>query len=384
MKNRLHLLRAITILLLCGCSVAVSQGTVPTSASQKGTLAASPTAPFSNSTVPSPTQKAAGDHGPGVRIPVTWSSLNLSGKLVYIAGIVKDSDLLIDIQSLDLETGEITTIFQAPSDGWIDAAAVSPDNKQLIISYPPPTTDPHGGQETLYAMPLDGSVSPQLLFAPASPKDHNFQPVWSPDGKYVYFALINYQPSSTAFEIMRVAYPDGKPENLLDGAYWPRVSEDGSQLVYVSVDPQTAVNRLFIARADGTQAHQVTLTGPSIPVIIDAPMFSPDDQSIIFSAPDSAQSSSPNWMDNLMGVTTAWAADGSIPSDWWSVPITGGKPEQLTHTHSLALYGSFSPDKKYIASYTSDEIFVMKPDGTGITALVNDIGGIPGTVNWIP
>jgi Tol biopolymer transport system component len=153
--------------------------------------------------------------------------------------------------------------------------------------------------------------------------------------------------------------------------------------VYVSVDPQTAVNRLYIANADGTDSNQIPLTGPSIPVIIDAPMFSSDNQSIIFSAPDTGQSSSPDWPDKLMGITTVWA-DGSIPSDWWSVPITGGSPQQLTHTHSLALFGSFSPDKKYIASYTSDEVFVMKPDGTGVTVLVSDIGGIPGTVNWTP
>jgi Tol biopolymer transport system component len=373
----------ILSLLLWGCSVDIARATTPASASQTGTLAASPTVSSPPSVTSIPTQKGAGDNGPGTKLPITWKDLNLSGKLVYIAGIIKDNDLLIDVQSLDLGTGEISTIFQTPSNGWIDAAAVSPDNQQLIISYSPPTDNPHGGQETLYRIPADGSQSPQLLFTPGSPKDHNFQPIWSPDGKYVYFAQINYG-SATTFKVMRVAFPDGQPEKLVDGSYWPRVSEDGTRLVYVTVDPQTAVNRLFVAQADGTDAHQVPLAGPSIPVIIDAPMFSPDEQSIIFSAPDPTQSSSPGWLDNILGPITARAADGSIPSDWWSVPITGGKPRQLTNTHSLALFGSFSPDNKYIASYTSDEIFVMKPDGTGITLLVNDIGGIPGTVNWIP
>jgi Tol biopolymer transport system component len=381
-ENRLLPCCIILSLLLCGCSIEVSQGPTPAPASQANTLPAGLTvSPLSATS--SPTQKAAGDNGPGAKLPITWNNLNLGGKLVYIAGISKDNDLLINVQSLDLGNGKISTIFQSPSDGWIDAAAVSPNGKQLIISYSPPTADPHGGQETLYKMPPDGSGSPQILFTPGSPKDHNFQPVWSPDGKYIYFAQINYG-ASTTFGVMRLAFPGGQPEKLVDGSYWPRVSGDGTRLVYVSVDPQTAVNRLFVARADGTDAHQVPLTGPSTPVIIDAPMFSADDQSIIFSAPDTGQSSWPNWVEDLMGQTTAWAADGSIPSDWWSVPIAGGPPEQLTHTHSLALFGNFSPDKKYIASYTSDEIFVMKPDGTGVTVLVNDIGGIPGTVNWIP
>jgi Tol biopolymer transport system component len=382
-KNRFSFWCVIFILPVCGCSVNVSQGIPLSPAPQINTLAATPAASSALPTNSPPAQNPTGGTGPVVKIPMAWSSLNLTGKLIYIAGIVKDTNLLIDVQSLTLATGEVSTIFQAPSDGWIDAAAISPDGKQLIISYSPPDTNPHGGQETLYSMPPDGSGSPQLLFTPDSPKDHNYQPVWSPGGKYVYFAQINYQ-ASTTFEVMRVAFPNGKPEKLVDGSYWPRISGDGVHLVYVSVDSQTAVNRLFIARADGTVSHQVLLTGPTIPVIIDAPMFSADDQSIIFSAPDVVQSSAPGWMDEFVGITTAWAADGSIPSDWWSVPITGGKPEQLTHTHSLALYGSFSPDKNHIASYTSDAIFVMNPDGTGITSLVNNIGGIPGTVNWVP
>ena len=376
----------ILILLLCGCSVNVSQNSASGSATtpQINTLAAPTIVPspstVNSSTIQTPTQ----GNPPAVKIPVTWGDMNLAGKLVYIAGLVKGSDLLIDVQSLDLATGEVATIFQAPSDGWIDAAAVSPDGKQLVISYSPPEKDPQGGQETLYILPFNGSGSPQLLFNPVTPKDHNYQPVWSPDGKFVYFAQINYQSAFTTFEVMRVRYPDGKPEKLIDSAYWPRLSEDGSILVYVSVDPQTAVNRLYISGADGTNGHQVPLTGTSIPVIIDSPMVSPDDRSIVFSAPDVVQSFALGWKDKYAVMTTSRSADGSIPSDWWSVPITGGTPEQLTHTQSLALFGSYSPDKKHIASYTSDEIFVMDPDGTGLTVLVKDIGGIPGTVNWIP
>ncbi len=50
----------------------------------------------------------------------------------------------------------------------------------------------------------------------------------------------------------------------------------------------------------------------------------------------------------------------------------------------LSLFGSYAPDNQHIASYTSNGIFVMAPDGTSVTTIVPDIGGIPGTVNWIP
>ncbi len=229
---------------------------------------------------------------------------------------------------------------------------------------------------------MDGSGSPELLIIPPTDQDQFSQPIWSPDGKYVYFAHINYQSMAT-YEIMRMVYPDGSLEKVVDHAYWPRLSEDGTRLLYVSLDPQSGMNLLFFANADGTDAHQVPINGLPVPSVIDSPMFSPDNQSIIFSSPVGLKASVPNWLDQLLGVTVAHA-DGSLPSDWWSVSASGGTAIQLTYVQSLALFGAFSPDKKHIASYSTDGIFVMKPDGSEVTMVVDDVGGIPGTVNWIP
>ena len=203
-----------------------------------------------------------------------------------------------------------------------------------------------------------------------------------PDGKYIYLAHVNYHSMET-YEIMRMAYPDGKPEKLIDLAYWPRLSPDGTQLIYVAFDADTGQNRLFIANANGSQARQIPLTGLPVPQIIDVPMISPDNRSIIFSSPDGIKGFTPNWLDKLLDVQKL-LADGSLPSDWWSVPISGGAVTQLTNLQSLALYGAYSPDHKYIASYSANGIFVMKPNGTQLTILVNDVGGIVGTVNWLP
>ncbi len=41
-------------------------------------------------------------------------------------------------------------------------------------------------------------------------------------------------------------------------------------------------------------------------------------------------------------------------------------------------------NKRYIASYSGNGLFVMNPDGTNLTLLIPDMGGIPGTVTWIP
>ena len=57
------------------------------------------------------------------------------------------------------------------------------------------------------------------------------------------------------------------------------------------------------------------------------------------------------------------------------MPIAGGTPLQLTHIESPALYASVSPDGNWIASYSGNGLFVMKPDGTQLTTLIPDLGG---------
>lgn len=347
-------------LAVSGCSVSMSQPPVAAS--------------------PSPnTQNPNGSPAP-VRIPVTWANLKITGKLIYNAADSTTSRL--NVQSLDLETGEIATLFQVPLHGWVDAIAVSPDHKTLLLSYAPPMEAPHGGQGSIYRMPLEASQPPQLVVTPPTGDDQYSQPNWSPDGKYIYFAHIN-SGGTNNYETMRMAYPDGKPEKLIANAYWPRVSQDNTLLVYVALDPQSGKNQLTFAKLDGTDVKRVPLNGLPVPSVIDTPMFSPDNQTILFSSPLGIKSSAPNWFDKLLGVQVA-LADGSLPSDWWSVPVAGGAPRQLTNVQSLALYGVFSPDNQHVASYSTNGIFVMKPDGSEVTIIVKDVGGITGAVNWIP
>ncbi|HTP00471.1 MAG TPA: hypothetical protein VMJ64_03790 [Anaerolineales bacterium] len=308
----------------------------------------------------------------------TWAGLHISGKLVYTAGERHGTNVLVAVRMLNLSTGDITTLFRTPAQGWVDSAAVSPDGKQIAISYVPPN-----GQQTIYMLPADGSQPPQPLVAPDQPGDRNSQAVWSPDGRYIYFVHMSQQNSGHP-EIQRIAFPGGIVEIVVSNAAWPRLSPDSRELVYVHVDPETAVNRLFVTSADGTGQRQVTLSGGMIPNVIDAPMFSPDAQSILFSAPHSDESSAWKWLGSMLPIALIHAPHGSIPSDWWSVPVGGGVKQQLTHIPWLSLFGSYAPDNQHIATYTASGIFVMNPDGTGVTVVVSDTGGIPGTVNWIP
>jgi Tol biopolymer transport system component len=364
MKNLLLIpMGLLAVFVLAGCSISINQSTSIT-----------PTSLPEDQSSPSSTDK----------LPVSWSHLNLSGKLVFMSAEVAKNPS-IRIQVLDLQSGDLSTIFQAPDKTWIYSLAVSPDGKELIMTYVPPSDGGNPSRQRLYIMPLDGSSPPQLLFNPPSVEDDYLQPDWSPDGKYIYFSHLSYQPVTT-YEVMRMAYSNGQLDKVVDQAYWPRMASDGSRLTYVSIDPDTQANQLFVANPDGTEAQVVPLLG-SVWMensIIDAPMLLPDGERILFSAPIPLQSSSPNWVERLFGVTIA-SAHPSIPSDWWTVPLTGGEPTRLTHLYSPSLFATLSPDQKYIASYsTTHGVFVMNTEGQELTEIVSSTGGIPGTVSWIP
>jgi len=323
------------------------------------------------------------------KIPLTWGSLNLTGKFVFSMGAVdKDNNFIVQIQVLDLATGNITVAYRAPLNGWIHYVSVSSDGKQIVMSYSPPTGENPNIVQALYVLPLDGSKPPQLLLMPPTPEDQYTQAEWSPDGKYIYYTHVNYRiPEdqnrlSPLYKIFRMAYPGGQPELIAEGAYWPRLAADSSRLVYVSVDPLSIKNKLIVANPDGGNAQEVVMAGSYIPDIKSAPIFSPDGQSILFSGEVPGESYQPNRFEKLSGIRVA-SAEGE-PSDWWSVPVGGGEITQLTNIRHRGLYASIAPDNQYIAIFSKDNMFVMKPNGSELTILISELHGFSGTLTWIP
>lgn len=376
MKSHFSARLLILALVLSGCSVQINQPTNGTPSSQFET------APASSGDSQQPNKVTTS------QIPVTWNALNLTGRLVYIMGSAADNVFSLQIQILNLVTGEVTTIFNAPKYSWIYYISVSPDSKQLLMSYSPPPGENEPADQDIYIMPLDGSQAPKRLFTPPAKADDYVEVEWAPDGKYVYFTHVNFQITPQPnqiyplYEIYRMSFPDGKPEKVAEKSFWPRVSADSSQLAYISVDLFLRENKLYIADANGANAHEVALKGLQIPDVKDAPIFSPDGKTLIFSAPVPAQSYQPNWLDKVLGVTIAKAHN--VPSDWWSVPVIGGNITQLTNIQTTNLFASFAPDGKHIASHSTSGIFVMKPDGSELTMLIPNTQAVPGTVTWIP
>lgn len=357
-------------LVVCGCSIEIDQTTASTATLPIEQVSGTP----STSTFPA------------TQIPVTWSGLNLRGKLVYASIPLSNDDVSIHIKILDLATGELITLFATEGDGWISYITVAPDGNQLVMSYIAPSQGSGSLNRALYRMPLDGSSPPQLFLEPPTSDDHYIHAEWSPDGQYIYYAHYNsnIRPQGQldpVYNIFRIKYPDGPPEKIAEPAFWLRISADSARLVYVSIDPVSGENDLVVSNADGSNAQKIAISGSNVPELIDAPIFAPDGQSILYSAPTPTQAYKPSLLDRLMGIQVAKAHD--VPSDWWSVPISGGAATRLTRLQTINLFASISPDKKYIASVSGEGIFVMDPDGSNLTQIVLD-PAVVGTVNWIP
>jgi Tol biopolymer transport system component len=369
----------LLVLCLLGCSIDVAQPAASSPVSAVGS--ASPILPpvvSPGNTTPSAIPTT---------IPVTWSVLNLTGSLVHISPpVTGDVSFFISIRKLNLITGEIRPVFTTTGDDWIYYVSVSPDARQLVMSYVPPSQTGVPPSRALYTIPLDGTSPPQLLFSPPTPDDHYVHAEWSPDGKYIYYAHYNSNNRlpgmlDPVYDIFRMRYPEGQAEKIADNAFWPRISSDSTNLVYVSINPASGKNELYMTNADGSNARRIVLSGSSAPEIIDAPIFSPDGQSVIFSAPPPPQAHRLNWFEKLMGIQVVKAH--SVPSDWWSVPVTGGEPTRLTQLQTIRLFASISLDKKHIASLSGEGIFVMDQMGSNLMQLLFD-PGVSGTVSWIP
>jgi Tol biopolymer transport system component len=354
----------LSMLLLVSCSIDLASPTHK------------PPEPIYIRDTPIPDLVAAGKLGSSM--PPAWAGLKLSGHLIYV-------QIPRQIVKLDLASGLKSTLFDAPGNAFVSAAQASPDGQQLVLAYAP-SEDPalQSVNTDLYVMPADGSTAPQVLLKRADPKEDFFNPVWSPDGKYIYYSHLIPDPSggrkytNYQYDLERVAYPGGQPEKVLDSAFWPRLSPDGSKLAYVSFVPSTNSNDLYIANADGSQPRRVMPAGAFFAV--DAPLFSPDGQTILFSAVGEPQVSTLPWLDQLLGVQVAEAH--TVPSDWWSVPTRGGKAQRLTHINGTGLYADFAPDGQHVAFASITGLYVMQPGGNNLVQLLNE--GLGGTLSWTP
>lgn len=329
-----------------------------------------------------------------VQILPALQQANLSGRMIFILYNAKGNQLV----EIDLSSGKMKTLFAAPERSWLAAAEISPDGKQFVLAYapPPPRGQVQLANTDLYLLAADGSGSPQPLVQHAQQNESFAYPAWSPDGQAVSFthtvpSTSNRLGIDSTIERVR---PDGGnsvsgSEVILKNATWSRLSPDGARIAYLVLSEFTSNNALSLAGADGSKPSEL-VSARTYP-IVDMHLFSPDGQEVYFSAP-SPQSQRPAPVAGTQARGLAWLRDfwpsgvrtvtaHSNPSDWFRVSASGGTPQQLTHVGDVNMVAAFPPDGQRLAYVSQKGLFVMKPDGSGLTQLAALTG--MGSLNWV-
>ncbi len=277
----------------------------------------------------------------------------------------------------------------------LSSPTASPDGKTLAFTVTSIDLDANRGRSDLWTVNVDGSNLRQLTTHP----ENDSSPLWSPDGKWIYFL----SSRSGKSQVWRIATDGGEARQVTDEPLEVgnlRLSPDGKTIAYtmrVFVDcpdvdctvqklkeiadrPYTGrvYDQLFVRHwdtwEDGRRSHLFARSvehGPSVDVSVkldgntpsqpfggpEEIAFTPDSQGLVFSM-------------KVGGSKQAWSTN----FDLYVAPIDGSQaPKNLTADNpAWDTAPVFSPDGKTLAylameraGYESDRLRIVQRDWNG-------------------
>jgi Tol biopolymer transport system component/serine/threonine protein kinase len=281
----------------------------------------------------------------------SWSP---EGKKVVVATEAVANPLgrtgISELWTIDVSTGQKEKVFagDAVQPSW------SPHGDRIAFWAIPKTT----AQRDIWTIPSKGGTP--VAVTQDAPLD--WDPVWSADGKFLYFA----SDRGGSMNLWRIAIDEksgkirGAPQAVttpsLDAGQFS-VSRRGGRIAYLAFDALASVDRIPLDPSTGKTGAPVTVLRQSGALF--SPDVSPDGQSIVFRSLGGQE-------DLLL-----------IRSD-------GTGLRKLTDDPHRDRGPSWSPDGRRIAFYSNRdagkyEIWLINPDGGGLTQLTRSEGR-----GWFP
>jgi tricorn protease len=227
-----------------------------------------------------------------------------------------------------------------------------------------------GGQRDVWTIPASGGKPISVIQDAAT----DWNPVWSPDGRYLYFA----SDRDGSMEIWRVGIDQrtglvpGPPERLTSNGTAVRghiaLADHGTRLLFMDQTFSQVVKRVAFDPVSGTVAGapELVLGAGLRPTNLDV---SPTGQSLVFYSVARPHASLGVWED--LYVTQA----------------DGGNRRQLTADSARDRGPAWSPDGRRIAFFSdrsgSYEIWTVNPDGTNLRQLTHGSENRSGVI-WSP
>jgi eukaryotic-like serine/threonine-protein kinase len=230
-----------------------------------------------------------------------------------------------------------------------------------------------GNRRVIRTIPVDGG-SPVTVVDDAF---YNWSPVWSPDGRFLYFA----SNRSGSMNLWRVAVDErsgrvlGTPQPVTTSSEWsalPSLSRDGHRLIYatdssrsfvemVPFNPETAQVEgppaLAYEGARGIRSCDVSPDGAWLALGASSPaedllLIRPDGGDLRQLTNDLARDRTPRWSPD--GRRILFASNRSGKYEAWTIRPDGSGLSQITHLPDQPVaYPFWSPDGQRIGFYYS-------------------------------
>lgn len=289
------------------------------------------------------------------------------------------------LSAVDLATGESSTVFEVPSQGF--AYEFDVRGGDIVLAY---TAPPEGGGDgydrSVLVLLRDGELVP--LAGEGTEDNWSFYPTWSADGASVWFVATGEDTEPTSV-LARVDLATGSVSEVVAAATEPAVSPTSLHIAWVAVDPVTAERELVLGDSDGNALR--TLVDADATGDLGQPFFSGDGQFVTFvvlEEPETEEAGGSLW-DRLIPTAQAHANHDSV-GDWWRVPVQGGEIERVSFLETIHYDGAPSVHGEAFVAATRDGVLrVDVATGTASTLrclrTVRSVGltsSVPAQVRW--